>query len=321
MKVYITRRIPDVGINMLVEKGYEVDVNPENRILTKEELIDAVSKKPYDAVLSLLTDTIDADVFDAVPTAKIFANYAVGFNNIDIVTANKRGIVVTNTVATSEEVAEHAVALMFALAKRIVEGDSFVRHGDYKGWDPLLLPGINLEGKTIGLIGGGRIGYKTGRILKYGLGMNVIYHDVKQNEMFEKDLSATYYATIDEVLSQADIVSLHVPLLDSTHHLINKERLALMKPTAFLINTSRGPVVDEEALVEALKQKQIAGAGLDVFEFEPKLTPGLTDLPNVVLTPHIASATAQAREQMSQIAAENIIAVLEGDEPKNKVIV
>ncbi|MCX6703779.1 MAG: D-glycerate dehydrogenase [Candidatus Zambryskibacteria bacterium] len=319
-KVYITRRIPEIGISMLKEKGYEVDINLENRILTKEELIHVVSLKPYDAVLSLLTDQIDKEVFDAVPTAKIFANYAVGFNNINLPGAKERGITITNTPgALADTVGEHTVALLLALTGRIVEGDTYVRAGKYKGWDPMLLMGTDLENKTVAIIGGGRIGYRAGHILGKGFGMNIAYYDVVRNEMFEKDLNATFYDSIDSILPIADIVSLHVPLMDTTHHLINKERLSLMKKTAFLINTARGPVVDEEALVDALKNKVIAGAGLDVFEHEPSLALGLSELSNVVLTPHIASATVKARDEMAVLAVTNIIDFFEGREPKNAV--
>ncbi len=320
-KIYITRRIPEIGISMLKDKGYEVDINPHDRILGKQELIAEISKKPYDAVLSLLTDQIDQEVFDAVPSAKIFANYAVGFNNINLPDAKERGITITNTPgALADTVGEHTVALLLALMGRIVEGDSFVRAGKYKGWDPMLLMGTDLEEKTVGIFGAGQIGYRAAHILGKGFGMKIAYYDIQRNERFEKDLDATFYSDIDELIKISDIVSLHVPLMDSTHHLIDARRLSLMKPTAYLINTARGPVVDEIALVEALKHKVIAGAGLDVFEFEPTLAEGLIDLPNVVLTPHIASATVKARDEMATLAALNIIDFFETGEPKNKVV-
>lgn len=319
-KIYITRRIPEAGIGMLKEKGYEIDINPHDRVLTKEELIHAVSEKPYDAVLSLLTDQIDREVFNAVPSAKIFANYAVGFNNFNLADAKELGVTITNTPgALADTVGEHTVALLLALTGRIVEGDNFVRAGKYVGWDPMLLMGTDLENKTVGIFGAGRIGYRAAHILGKGFGMNIAYYDIQRNEMFEKDLNATFYSDIDELIKISDIVSLHVPLMDSTHHMIDARRLSLMKPSAFLINTARGPVVDEAALVTALKNKTIAGAGLDVFEHEPSLAEGLVDLPNVVLTPHIASATVKARDEMATLAASNIIEFFEGREPKNKV--
>jgi len=320
-KIYVTRQIPDVGISMLREKGYEVDINPHNHPLTKPELIEAVSQKPYDAVLSLLTDQVDAEVFDAVPSAKIFANYAVGFNNFNIADAKDREVTLTNTPGMSADtVAEHTVAMILALTSRILEGDAYVRAGKYGGWDPMLLIGTDLEDLTVAIVGGGRIGYKTAYILQKGFGMKIAYYDVQRNEYFEQDLGAVFYENLDELLKVADIVSLHVPLLPSTHHLINAERLSLMKPSAFLINTARGPVIDETALVEALRNKTIAGAGLDVFENEPALAPGLVDLPNVVLTPHIASSTVKTRDQMAVRAVTNIIDFLEGKVPPDVVV-
>lgn len=320
-KVYITRKIPEIGIKMFTEKGYEVDISTKDRPLTKKELIKILSKKPYDAVLTLLTDQIDAEVMDASPTVKIFANYAIGFNNINIEEAKKRNIYVTNTPGGgADRVAEHTWALILALTCRVVEGDSYMRKGKYKGWDPMLLHGTKLSQKTLGIIGTGKIGADVAHRGKNGFGMNIAYYDVVRNEQLEKDFDATFYPSVDEVLKIADVVSIHVPLLDSTHHLINENRLRLMKPTAYLVNTSRGPVVDENALVEALRKGIIRGAGLDVYEFEPKLARGLTKLSNVVLTPHIASGTEEARHDMAVLSASNIIAVLEGGVPKNSVV-
>lgn len=305
---------------MLVDKGWEVDVSSKEGILTKEELSENLKAKPYDAVLCLLTNHIDGEVFDSVPSAKIFANYAVGYNNIDVTEATKRGIVVTNTPgALTDSVAEHTVALLISVALRIVEADKYLREGKYKGWEPLGFLGLDMKGKIVGILGAGRIGFRVGQILKKGFDMNVVYYDVKKNEEFEKDLDAKFFESPEELLKVADVVSVHVPLLDSTKHLINAERLAMMKPTAYLVNTSRGPVLDEAALVKALQNKTIAGAGLDVFENEPELAEGLADLPNIVITPHIASATIPAREGMAVLAAQNIIDFLEGKTPANKV--
>jgi lactate dehydrogenase-like 2-hydroxyacid dehydrogenase len=320
-KVYITRQIPEIGIQKLIGKGYEVDISKKDRPLTKKEIIKALSKKEYDAVLTLLTDTIDAEVMASAPTVKIFANYAIGYNNLDIVEAKKRGIYITNTPSGgAERVAEHAWALILALTCRIVEGDSYMRKGKYSGWDPMLLHGDRIEGKTLGIIGTGRIGANVARKGKFGFGMNVIYYDIKRNEELEKQDAAIFCNTVEEVLQKADIVSLHVPLLESTHHLINADRLKLMKPSAFLINTSRGQVVDEGALVYALENKIIKGAGLDVFEFEPKIAKGLTKLADVVITPHIASGTEEARQEMALVATQNIIDCLDGGVPKNNVV-
>ena len=320
-KVYITRQIPELGIKILTDKGYKVDVSKKNRPLTKEELMKALKKKKYDAVLTLLTDQIDAEVMDSAPTVKIYANYAIGFNNINIEEAKKRNIYVTNTPGGgADRVAEHAWALILALSCRIVEGDSFMKRGKFNGWDPMIFHGTKLAGKTLGIIGTGRIGSDVAHRGKNGFDMNIAYYDVRRNEQLEKDFGAVFYPTVEEVLKISDVVSIHVPLLDSTRHLINAERLQLMKPTAYLINTSRGPVVDENALVSALQNGVIKGAGLDVYEFEPKMTECLAKLPNVVLTPHIASATKEARHDMAVLSADNIIAVIEGGAPKNSVI-
>jgi glyoxylate reductase len=311
--VFITRTIPGPGIDMLRERGYAVDVYPKDRAPKPRELKKLLSKKPYDAVLSLLTDHIDAEVFDVVPTAKIIANYAIGYDNIDIVEAKKRGIAVTNTPGDyAHTVAEHSIALMLALTTRLVEADAFVRKGKYHGWSPNLFMGTDIKGKTLGLVGTGRIGELVARMAHGGFGLSIIYHDIVRNERIEKECGAVYVPALDELLSRSDIVSLHVPLLPSTHHLIDATRLSRMKSSALLINTSRGPVIDESALVTALKDGVIAGAGLDVFEFEPKLARGLVSLKNVVLTPHIASGRESARTDMSRIAAQNIIDVLDG---------
>lgn len=282
--------------------------------------MNAVKERPYDAVLCLLTDNIDAEVFATVPTAKIFANYAVGYNNIDINAAKAAGVVVTNTPdVLTDTVAEYAFSLMLAVAKRIPEADRFTRENKYEGWAPELLLGSDLKGKTLGILGAGRIGFGVADRAVKGLGMKVIYNDIKPNEILEKETGAVYKDSTEAVLKEADVVSIHVPLLDSTKHLINAERLAMMKKSAYLINTSRGPVVDEAALVKALREKVISGAGLDVFENEPALAPGLADLPNVTITPHIASASRETRNKMSEMAAENIIAHLSGNVPSNLV--
>lgn len=320
MKVYVTRKIPELGINKLKEKGYEVDVNLEDKVLSKEELISALKQKEYDAVLCLLTDPINGEVFDAVPKAKIFANYAVGFNNIDVAEAKKRNIMVTNTPdVLTNTVAEYTFAMILSIAHRIAEGDKFTKTGMYKGWAPMLLLGADVSEKTLGVVGLGRIGSKVAYHASKGFNMKVLYYDIARNEQFEKESGAEFRASVDDVLKEADFISIHVPLLESTKHLINKERLEMMKDTAYLVNTSRGPVVDEIALTEALKNKKIAGAALDVFENEPATASGLAELDNVILTPHIASATEETRAKMSEMAADNIIAALENQIPPNLV--
>lgn len=320
MKVFVTRAIPESGITLLKDAGHEVVVSEKDGVLTKGELLTALRADEYDAVLPLLTDTIDGEVFDAAPKAKIFANYAVGYNNINLDEAKKRGVTITNTPGVlTDTVAEHTIALMLSITSRIAEGDRFVRAGKYDGWAPLLLLGTDLRGKTLGVLGAGRIGSRVAHFAHHGLDMKVCYYDIKQNDEFEKAYGAEFKATPEDLLKEADVVTVHVPLLESTRHLINKERLAQMKPSAYLINSSRGPVIDEAALVEALKSGMIKGAALDVFEDEPALAPGLADLENVVLTPHIASATEETRGAMSEIAAQSIIDFFDGKTPEHVV--
>ncbi len=312
-KVFVTRQIPEAGINLLKEKGYEVEVSDFDGVLPREQLLEKI--KGMDAILSLLTDKVNAEFFDAAGLQlKIIANYAVGYDNIDVPEAKKRGIIVTNTPdVLTESVAEHAIALMFALAHRIVEADQFMRDGKYIGWAPMLFLGNDLAGKTLGLVGLGRIGAAVARRLEKGFDMKIMYFDVNRNEDLEKEYGLMY-ADLQTVLRKADFVSIHVPLLPATKHLIREEQLKMMKKGAYLVNTSRGPVVDEKALVEALKNGIIKGAGLDVYEEEPKMAPGLAELNNVVITPHTASATEETRGAMSELAAKNIIEVLEGRE-------
>ena len=318
--VYITRKMPGMGVEMLRGAGHQVDVSAKDGVLTKEEIVAALRAKEYGAVLCHLTDTIDKDVLGAAPKAKIFANYAVGYNNIDLAAARERNIVITNTPdVLTDTVAEFTFTLLLAISKRIVEADGFMRAGKYTGWAPELLLGVDLKRKTLGLLGAGRIGSRVAYMASRALLMKVIYYDVKQNEHIEKETGATFRASVEEVLREADVVTIHVPLLDSTKHLINKERLAMMKPSAYLINTSRGPVVDEAALVDALKNGVIRGAAIDVFENEPKMAEGLAALPNVIITPHIAPATVGTRGAMGELAAQNIIAILSGKPPVTEV--
>ena len=319
-KIFITRNIPEKGINSLREKGYEVIVGKSKIPPTQKEIIKEIKNKNYDVVITLLTDKIDGKVFDASPSTKLFANYAIGYDNIDFKEATKRDIAITNTPGNYVDgIAQHTIALLLALMSRLVEADTFMRKGKYKGWDPMLFLGDKLQGKTVAVIGTGRIGEQVARKLHDGFGAKIIYYDVVRNQQIEKDCDAEFMQSVDEALSRADVVSLHVPLLDSTRHLINKENLKKMKPSAYLVNTSRGAVIDENALVYALKNGQIKGAGLDVYEFEPKLAKGLMKLPNTVFSPHIASAQIEAREEMSRVLVENVIDFLEGRTPRNKV--
>jgi len=316
-KVFITREIPEIGPKMLRDKGYEVAIGPEESI-SKEDLLKGV--KGADAILSVLTEKIDKEAMDSAGAQlKVVANYAVGYNNIDVAEAKKRNIMVTNTPGVlTEAVAEHTIALLFAIAEKIVESDQYLRDGKFKAWGPKLFLGADIKGKILGIVGMGRIGSEVARRMQDGFDLKIIYYDLKRDEELEKKFNMEYRA-LDDLIKEADFVSIHTALTPETTHLINKERLAMMKPEAILINTSRGPIIDEAALVEALKQKKIAGAALDVFEKEPELATGLVQLENTVLTPHIASATKNARDKMAEMAASNIIAVLEGQPAVNPV--
>jgi D-3-phosphoglycerate dehydrogenase len=318
-KIFVTRAIPESGLNLLrAEEGFDVTVFPKDRVISRKELL--AGARGADAILSLLTEKIDGEVIDtAGPQLKVVANMAVGYDNIDLTACAAKNVVVANTPGVlTDAVAEHTFALMTAICRRIPESDRFTRAGKYKAWEPMLMLGMELKGKTLGIIGLGRIGAGVAERASRGMGMKVMYNDVRKSEEFEKAFGAEY-AALDDLLAKADVITIHVPLLPATRHLIDGRRLSLMKKTAYLINTSRGPIIDEQALVEALKKGTIAGAALDVFENEPKLAPGLAKLENVVLTPHTASATIEARSAMSSLAAQAIIDVLRGRTPKNVV--
>lgn len=310
--VYVTRMLPDPAIELL-KQHCDVEINPDDRVLTREELIDKVRGR--DAVLCLLTDTIDDEVFEAAgPQCKIFANYAVGYNNIDVTAATKRGIIITNTPGVlTDATADLAWALLFATARRIVESDKFMRSGQFKGWGPLMFLGADITGRTLGVIGAGRIGANFAKKAK-GFDMTILYNDIAPNEAFEKETGAKFVDR-ETLLKESDFVSIHVPLTPQTKHLISDNELKMMKKSTILINTSRGPVVDEKALVKALKEGEIWGAGLDVFENEPEMEPGLAELDNVVVVPHIASATIETRTKMGLMAVNNILAVFRGENP------
>ncbi|MBP6924207.1 MAG: D-glycerate dehydrogenase [Candidatus Pacebacteria bacterium] len=318
--ILVTQNIPRVGIKALEDAGHEVVVGATDRVLKKEELIALLNERQYDAILALLTDTIDAEVLVAAPKLKVVANYAVGTNNIDVTAAKERAVVISNTPGVlTDTVAEFALSLMLATVKRIPEADRYTRAGKFKSWGAELMLGSDLKGKTLGILGAGRIGAGVAVRAQKGFGMNVVYYDVQPVPALESEITCTYLGSVEELLRVSDVVSIHVPLLPSTQHLLNRERLAMMKSTAYLINTSRGPVIDEAALVDALKRGVIRGAGLDVFENEPALTDGLADLESVVITPHIASASVETRDQMALMAVANILAVLQGNPAVNPV--
>lgn len=309
MKIIVTREIPQNGLEILKKQfGADVTIH-QGPPMSSAELKAQV--KDADGILSLLTDKITPEILEAAgPNLKVVSNYAVGFDNIDINACTEKGIVVTNTPGVlTEAVAEHAIALLLAVARKIVEADKFMREGKYKYWEPMLFLGPKLYGKTLGIVGLGRIGQYVAKICQQGFDMKILYYDVQRDDNFEKEFKAIY-AGMDQLLEKSDFVSVHVPLLPSTHHLIGEKEFKKMKPHAILINTSRGPVVDEHALVRALKEGWIWGAGIDVFEEEPKMAEGLAELSNVVVTPHIASATREARMEMARLAAQSVVDVL-----------
>lgn len=320
-KLFITRQLFEDVIKKL-EQYYDVEVWDKYTPPPYEVLLEKA--KEVDALATLLTDRIDCNLLQQAKRLRIIAQYAVGYDNIDIECATRLGIYVTNTPGVlTESTAELTWALILATARRIVEADHFVRWGEWwrtrTGWHPLMMLGVELKGKVLGVIGLGRIGSRVAEIAVKGFGMKVIYYDVRRREDLEKELGIEY-RELDQLLQEADIVTVHVPLTKDTYHLINEERLRKMKRTAILINTARGKVVDTEALVKALREGWIAGAGLDVFEEEP-LPPNhpLTAFKNVVLAPHIGSATYEARHAMAELVAENLIAFYEGREPPTLV--
>ncbi len=304
----MTRRIPQAGLDLL-EPVCDYHVLAESGVPGREDVIRAA--EGVDGILSLLTERMDAAVMDAAPGLKVIANYAVGFDNIDLGEARRRGVIVTNTPGVlTETTADFAWALIMAAARRIVEGDEEVRSGRWRTWEPQGLLGVDIHGAVLGVVGYGRIGQAVAR-RGAGFGMEVIFHDPTESGS----------VPLDELLRRADIISLHVPLTPATRHLIDGGRLRLCKPTAVLVNTSRGGVVDQQALAEALAAGTIFGAGLDVFEEEP-LPPGhpLCRLRNVVLAPHIASASRATRDRMAVMAASNLLAALRGETPPNLVV-
>lgn len=317
-KVYVTRQLFDEAIEIL-ERQAEIEAFegvdnavPRDLLLTKVRNVDGL--------LPLLTDNIDAEVMDAGRKLKVISNMAVGFNNIDLRAATERGIYVTNTPGIlTDTTADLAFALIMAAARRVPEADRNVRFGKWiHAWGPKMFIGTDIHGKTLGIVGLGRIGSAIAKRAK-GFDMRVIYHDVDRRQDLEEELGIAY-KTFEEVLSESDFVSLHVPLTKDTFHMIGQKQLSMMKRKAYLVNTSRGPVVDEEALYRALRDRVIAGAALDVFEHEP-LDPKspLLKLDNIVLTPHIASASVETRTKMAVMAATNLVSVLQGKEPPNLV--
>jgi glyoxylate reductase len=318
-KILVTQKVPDPAYPLLEAIG-DVEANMEEGVIwTYDELL---RRGPgHDYIYSLLTDNIDARFLEAcvagTPRLKMVANMAVGFNNIDVNAATRLGIAVSNTPGVlSDTTADLAFALLMATARRIPEAERYLRAGKYKGWGPLLFCGAEVHHSTLGLIGAGRIGKIVAKRAG-GFEMQVIYYDVFR---MSADDEATYHMTympMDDVLSQADFISVHTPYMPSTHHLISMREMSLMKPSAILINTARGPIVDEKALVKALQSGTIAGAGLDVFEDEPSVEAELLTMENVVILPHIASASLKTRTLMATMASDNIVAHFHGERPPN----
>src|SRR5436309_15055310 len=316
MKVFVTRPVFDEAIDRL-RRVFEVELNTEERILPKQELIALLGDK--DGALALLTDAIDFEVLESTPRLKAVANFAVGFNNVAVDSATKLGVVITNTPGVlTDTTADFAWTLLMAAGRRLVEADKYCRAGKYEGWGPMLFLGHDIRHKTLGIVGMGRIGQAVAR-RAHGFEMKILYTDeFRLPPEKEQELRATF-VSLEQLLKESDFVSLHVPLMASTKHLVGKKQLEMMKKTAVLVNTSRGPVVDERALVEALKNQTIFAAGLDVYEEEPRLAPGLADLDNVTIPPHIASASIDTRAKMATMAASNIIAFFKGEKPPNIV--
>lgn len=312
MNVLVTRAIPDEGIAILKRVCTEVEVSPHVRAVTGSELISMARGR--DGLLTMVTDPVNATLLDACPTIRAISNFGVGINNIDVAECTRRKIGVANTPGVlTDATAETAWALIFAVARRVVEGESMVRSGKWEGWGPMQCLGMGITGKTLGIIGAGRIGQRVAEMSR-GFGMRILYHSRTPRPDFERSTNATR-VDMETLLRTADIISVHTPLSPETRHLIGAEQLAMMKPTAILINTARGPVIDEAALVEALRAKRIFAAGLDVYEREPQLTPGLRELTNVVLLPHIGSGIIETRTRMATMAAEHLIAMLQGQRP------
>jgi len=315
-KVYITRQIPESGVDLLKGK-YRVEIFPENRPMPGDLLLQKV--EDCDALVCLISDSIDEKIIASAKKLKIVANFAVGYNNIDIAAAKKYGIMATNTPGVlTNATAEIAFAMLIVLTRKIMEADRFTRTGRFSGWDPLLLLGDELRGKTLGIIGMGRIGQEMAMKCK-AFGMNLVYHNRRPvDQKTEKRLSASY-ASLNKLLHLSDAISIHTPLNHETYHLVNEQTFEEMKTGTYLINTSRGEVMDEKALVHALKAGKIKGAGLDVYEFEPEISRELMGMSNVVLLPHIGSATKETRSRMSEMVAKNVIAALEGKVPDNLI--
>lgn len=315
-KIFLTRELPPETMSLLHDQC-ELTMNREDRVLEKSEIIAGI--QGVDGLLCLLTDTIDADIMDANPDLKVIANFAVGFNNIDVAAATERKLPVTNTPGVlTETTADMAWALLMDAARRVSEGDRLVRTKSWNGWGPLQLLGADVSGGTLGLVGMGRIARAMAK-RAIGFDMRILYWNRTRLETADERIMGAEFVELDELLTLSDFLSLHVALTPETKHLIGATELAKMKSTAILVNTARGPVVDEQALVAALQTGTIAGAGLDVYEHEPALAPELYELENVVVAPHLGSATIGTRTKMGNMAANNCLSACRGTRPENLV--
>ena len=309
MKVFITRLIPSIGIELLKKKGFEVSVYKKDNPIPRKELLRQV--RDCDALIPLLSDRIDKELIDQMKRCKVIANYAVGFNNIDVDYAKSKGIIVTNTPdVLTDSTADLAMALVLACARRITEAEKFIRDKKFVGWKPQLLLGMELRNKYFGILGAGRIGTETAKRAR-AFGCKILYYSNSTNKFLETKLNAKKLS-LSSILKKSDILSIHLPLNTKTYHLLNEKNLILLKKSAILINTARGEIVDEKILFSMLKHKKIFAAGLDVYEDEPNIKKELYNLNNVILLPHIGSATIEARNNMSLLAAKNVIVVLTG---------
>lgn len=314
MKVLVTGNLPD-DIVAPLKASCDVEMHTHDQPMKSEAVLAAVRDKH--GLLCMITDAVDAALLAQAPDLKIIANFGVGFNNIDLSAATQQGVMVTNTPGVlTDATADLTLALMLAVGRRVVEADRHTRDGQFKFWAPFYFLGHEISGKTLGIVGLGRIGEAVAQRAA-GFNMTICYHNRKPLPTEKEGQLGVRYVDLETLLQQADYLSLHTPMTPQTHHLIGARELALMKPTAFLINTARGPVVDEQALLEALQERRLAGAGLDVYENEPRVTAGLELLPNVVLLPHVGSATVETRRRMAMLAVANLMAGLEGRMPPN----
>src|SRR3972149_1974528 len=316
MKVFVTREISEKAIHLLKKEKLQVSVYKKDKPIPRKELIK--NGKNANAIVALLTEKFDKELIDKIPKCRIIANVAVGYNNIDIEYATKKKIVVTNTPdVLTESTSDLALALILACSRRLMEGERMVRTGKFKGWKPKLLLGIELKNKVVGIIGAGRIGTETAVRAK-AFKTKIVYFSRSKNPELEKKTGAIKLS-LDKVLKESDIISVHLPLTEETYHLLNREKLSLLKKSAVIVNTSRGEIIDEKELIKLLKQKKIFSAGFDVYENEPDVNPELLKLDNVVLLPHIGSATQEARTGMALLAVRNVINVLKGKKPLTPV--